>query len=255
MNSGVSRREFLAYSVGTGVLIAAGDGIIEKVTAEPIRNIAEVDKLTIYHANIIKERGPSNIQVSLTYPAGNSPKVFTTGWVFGARCVANPGTRKQHDISGSVFWKGTGTFRPERGIMSFPTFNKNGTNQITLYFKDKERVVFERTFTVETVDPKGYARVTDLAQGVPHGHGCPACPHPVIGPIIVGSRIVTVGGMPAACVGDTGITCCCCGANTYVIKTGDPNVLIEGKPVARLNDQTVHCGVYPGKIVSAYGKP
>jgi len=254
MNNGVSRREFLAYSVGTGVLIAAGDGMIEKVTAGPIRNIAEVDKLTIYHANIIKERSPSNIHLSLTYPAGNSPKVFTTGWVFGARCIVNTADRRELNLSGSVFWKGTGTFRPERGIMNWPTFNKNGTNQITLYFKDKERVVFEKTFTVETVDPKGYARLNDIAQGVPHSHGCPACPHHVVGPIIQGSDKVLVGGIPVARVGDMGVHAACCGANTYVIKTGDPNVLIDGKPAARLNDQTLHCSAHPGKIITAYGK-
>lgn len=254
MNNGVSRREFLAYSVGTGVLIAAGDGMIEKVTAAPIRNIAEVDKLTKHHANIIKERSPSNIHLSLSSPLGNSPKVFTTGWVFSARCIVATADRRELNLSGSVFWKGTGTFSPDRGPMSFPRFNKTGTNQITLYFKDKEKVVFEKTFTVEAVDPKGYARIGDLVRGFPHAHGCPGCPHEVQGKIISGSTIVIVGGMPVACVGDMGVAAACCGSNIFVIKTGDPNVLIGGKPAARFGDQTLHCGAHPGTIVSAYGK-
>jgi uncharacterized Zn-binding protein involved in type VI secretion len=43
-----------------------------------------------------------------------------------------------------------------------------------------------------------------------------------------------------------------CGPNVFVIKTGDPNVLIDGKPAARVGDQTRHCGGI-GKIVSAKG--
>jgi 7,8-dihydropterin-6-yl-methyl-4-(beta-D-ribofuranosyl)aminobenzene 5'-phosphate synthase len=48
MDSGVSRREFLKYSIATGALIAAGDGIMESVTAEATSGINEVDKLTIW---------------------------------------------------------------------------------------------------------------------------------------------------------------------------------------------------------------
>jgi uncharacterized Zn-binding protein involved in type VI secretion len=187
--------------------------------------------------------------LTLTYPAGQSPKVFTKGWVFGASCI-----RGQRDISGNVRWKGTGTFNPNRGPQSWPAFNSPGTNQITLYIEDNGKVVFEKTFTVETVDPKGYARLNDIAICPADLHGCPACPHRVNGPIISGSRIVFIGGIPAACVGDKGIHAACCGPNTYVIKTGDPNVLIEGKPAARLGDQTQHCGGV-GQITTAYGKP
>jgi uncharacterized Zn-binding protein involved in type VI secretion len=37
-----------------------------------------------------------------------------------------------------------------------------------------------------------------------------------------------------------------------VIKTGDPNVLIDGKQAARVGDQTQHCGG-TGRIISASG--
>ena len=48
MNSGINRREFLKYSAATGMLIAAGDGIMESVTAQAATGITEVDKLTIW---------------------------------------------------------------------------------------------------------------------------------------------------------------------------------------------------------------
>ena len=204
--------------------------------------------------NKLKEMSP-DIQVSLTYPAGKSPKVFTRGWVFGARCIVNPGTKEQSDISGDVRWKGTGTFKPDRGPLSRPVFNSPGTNRITLYFEKDRKVVLEKTFTVEAVDPKGYARVGDGAFCPADLHGCPACPHPVSGSIMSGSPNVLIDGRPAARVGDTGQHCCCCGKlNTFVIKTGDLNVLIDGKPAARLQDQTQHCGgAGVGKISTASG--
>jgi 7,8-dihydropterin-6-yl-methyl-4-(beta-D-ribofuranosyl)aminobenzene 5'-phosphate synthase len=48
MDNGVSRREFLKYSAATGVLIAAGDEIIESVMAHASTGVTEVDKLTVW---------------------------------------------------------------------------------------------------------------------------------------------------------------------------------------------------------------
>ncbi len=48
MDNGVSRREFLKYSLATGALIAAGDRMMESVIAEATTGINEVDKLTIW---------------------------------------------------------------------------------------------------------------------------------------------------------------------------------------------------------------
>ncbi len=48
MENGVSRREFLKYSAATGMLIAAGDGIIESVLAQASTGVTEVDKLTVW---------------------------------------------------------------------------------------------------------------------------------------------------------------------------------------------------------------
>jgi uncharacterized Zn-binding protein involved in type VI secretion len=46
-------------------------------------------------------------------------------------------------------------------------------------------------------------------------------------------------------MGDTGVhkyPTSCCGANTFTIIEGDPTVLIDGTPAARIMDMTQHCG-------------
>jgi 7,8-dihydropterin-6-yl-methyl-4-(beta-D-ribofuranosyl)aminobenzene 5'-phosphate synthase len=48
VDSEVSRRAFLKYSLATGVLIAASDEIVESVMAQATRGVTEVDKLTIW---------------------------------------------------------------------------------------------------------------------------------------------------------------------------------------------------------------
>ena len=48
MASGVSRREFLKYSVATGLLIAAGDEILESAMARAATGFTEVEQLTIW---------------------------------------------------------------------------------------------------------------------------------------------------------------------------------------------------------------
>jgi 7,8-dihydropterin-6-yl-methyl-4-(beta-D-ribofuranosyl)aminobenzene 5'-phosphate synthase len=48
MNNGMNRRDFMKYSVATGVLIAAGGSMIESVTAQAATAVTEVDKLTIW---------------------------------------------------------------------------------------------------------------------------------------------------------------------------------------------------------------
>jgi len=48
MKAGVSRREFLKYSVAASTLIAAGDGIMGSVMAQAAASVTEVDKLTIW---------------------------------------------------------------------------------------------------------------------------------------------------------------------------------------------------------------
>lgn len=86
--------------------------------------------------------------------------------------------------------------------------------------------------------PKPAARISDM-------HICPMqtpavvpIPHvggPVIGP---GMPTVSIGGLPAAVVGDM---CTCVGPPDAII-LGSVTVLIGGKPAARLGDSTAHGG-------------
>ncbi|MDH4139203.1 MAG: PAAR domain-containing protein [Coriobacteriia bacterium] len=181
-----------------------------------------------------------NVTLSLTFPAGASPKVFTTGWVFGARCVVET-QEGTVDLSDSVKWSGTGSFAPNTGRTSRPSFSGQGANQITLSVEVEGKTV-EKTFNLEAVSPDGYAAVGDYASCSSDGHGCPACPHPTTGPILRGSSNVFVRGKPAARQGDTGVTAACCGPNTFEIVEGDGTVLINGRPAAKFGSRTSHCG-------------
>src|SRR5207253_8441213 len=82
------------------------------------------------------------------------------------------------------------------------------------------------------------ARLGDKAQVDADAHGCPACPHPAVGPIVTGSPDVFVNSKPAARQDDLGIHAVCCGPNTFTIQRGSPTVYVNGKPFARMNDQT-----------------
>ena len=96
----------------------------------------------------------------------------------------------------------------------------------------------------------GAARLGDNAQVAADAHGCPACPHPGVGPIVAGSPDVFINKLPAARVDDPGVHAACCGPNTYNIVKGSPTVYVNKKPLARLNDKTKHCGG-DGPIIAA----
>jgi len=208
--------------------------------------------------------------LDLTFPAGASPKVFTEGWVFGARCIANAGTPEQVDLSDEVEWSGSGTFTPPVGRRSRPTFGGPGANTINLTASYEGQPV-TRSFTVQAVSPAGYAHVGSRARCPADAHGGPCCPHDVKGPVAEGSPTVLVDGRPAARVGDGGfhdtdplwverkfdelhskmhdamdggdpVFLRCCGSNTFTVAAGDPEVLIDGRPAARIGDGTKHCG-------------
>jgi uncharacterized Zn-binding protein involved in type VI secretion len=189
------------------------------------------------------EETSGSIRLALTYPAGRSPKVFTSGWVFGARCFDG-----DKDISDTVKWSGSGVFNPDQGAMSRPVFSSEGPNTITLAVTVGEKTV-QKAFRVTAVSPGAYAAVGSKAQCLADAHGCPACPHPTVGPITTGSPNVFVNGKPAARVGDKGIHAACCGPNTYEIVSGDPEVLINGRAAAKLRSATKHCGG-DGQIIS-----
>lgn len=186
-----------------------------------------------------EEEGSGNlgpVSLKLTYPAGRSPNVFTTGWLFGASCTANG-----EDYSDQVHWSGTGSFSPDTGTRSRPSFNSEGANTITLSVTIDDKS-YTKSFTMNAVSPDGYACMGMVAKCAADSHGCPVCPHPTKGPITTGSSQVLVQGRPAARQGDIGVQAACCDGNTFEISGGDSSVLINGRPAARIGTTTRHCG-------------
>ena len=88
--------------------------------------------------------------------------------------------------------------------------------------------------------PQG--RLGDKASVPVDTHGCPACPHPGIGPAINGSPDTLVNGLPALRVDDPGVHAACCGSNLWTATQGSATVFINGKPAHRQTDQNRHCG-------------
>jgi len=205
--------------------------------------------LALFPSILVFATVPEVVELELTHPAGKSPRVFTNGWIFGARAVQVTSNGEEIDLSDQVRWSGSGDFRPMVGAASRPSFNAPGPNTIELAVTVGEQVI-RRKYTVEAVRPIGYAAVGDKGFSPHDAHGCPGCAHQVIGPIITGSPTVTIGGSPAARAGDNGVHSACCGPNSFTIKAGDPSVLIDGRPAARIGDATRHCGG-TGTIVSS----
>lgn len=85
-------------------------------------------------------------------------------------------------------------------------------------------------------------RLGDRACVPADAHGCPACPHPAVGPAISGSPNVNINGKPALRVNDNGIHAACCGPNTWAALKGSNSVFINGRAAHRLGDATRHCG-------------
>lgn len=88
--------------------------------------------------------------------------------------------------------------------------------------------------------PQG--RLGDRANAPIDAHGCPACPHPTIGPAIIGSPTVMVNKRPALRVGDAGIHAACCGPNTWRAQRGAQTVVINSMGAYRMGDASQHCG-------------
>ena len=90
-------------------------------------------------------------------------------------------------------------------------------------------------------------RLGDKSEAKIDAHGCPACPHNVTGPAVVGSPDVLVNNRPALRLGDMGIHAACCGPNTWVAIMGSSTVYINFRPAHRKGDLDMHCGG-PGQL-------
>jgi uncharacterized Zn-binding protein involved in type VI secretion len=241
----MKRRVLFATSIIiAGTIMLSGFGACKGVTLK-LPNLPTMGKANQTNSAGDLQRqvaGVGLLTLELTYPAGQSPMVFTRGWVFGARCIVNPGKSDQKDISNLVQWSGSGSFEPAAGRVSHPSFSSEGSNNIILTVSAGGQSISTQ-YAVSAVSPANYAHVGTTAAGL-CTHGCIACPHHVSGPIRTGSPNVLVEGKPAARVGDTGVhgEAQCCGPNTFEVISGDANVLIDGKPSARIGDRTRHCG-------------
>lgn len=96
------------------------------------------------------------------------------------------------------------------------------------------------------------SRVSDLGKVDADAHGCPACPHCCVGPIVMGSPTVFINCLPAARVDDMGVHAACCGPNMFTATVGSGTVFINGKAAHRKDDDQQHCG---GSGKSILGSP
>lgn len=169
-----------------------------------------------------------------------SPKILTRGWPMTAYVRAElPGVRG--DLASIIRWEGSGTFARGAGQAWVPSFARAGRNFVKLVLRVQERE-YSSVFWFEAKDANSYARLGSKARCDHDVHGCPACPHSVVGPVITGSPDFMLDGRPIARVGDAGTHAACCGPNTFTVAGGDPEIVINGKAVARLGDATKHCG-------------
>lgn len=94
-------------------------------------------------------------------------------------------------------------------------------------------------------------RLGDQAFCAADGHGCPACPHPVVGPATSGSGDVWVNGLSALRDGDPGIHAACCGPNQWSAAGGGSECLHQREK--SLSDGRSHLSLWglglshPGK--------
>lgn len=85
-------------------------------------------------------------------------------------------------------------------------------------------------------------RLGDMVKGSADAHGCPGCPHPVVGIAVVGSPTVNINGIPAIRMNDKGFHAPCCGPNMWTATKGSGTVNINGQGAVRKGDTTTHCG-------------
>jgi uncharacterized Zn-binding protein involved in type VI secretion len=88
----------------------------------------------------------------------------------------------------------------------------------------------------------GQGRLGDKAFTPADAHGCPLCPHPVVGPSTGGSPNVRVNSRAALRADDPGMHAACCGPNTWHAAQGSGTVRINSKPAHRLGDRVTACG-------------
>jgi uncharacterized Zn-binding protein involved in type VI secretion len=256
----VDRREFLRRAALLGLSAAVADTVLgvvfprEAVAAAPMQapprqtapspaGPSQQGRMAGGHyqwGTVQPAEGGPGVFFWLRSPHEGSPKILTRGWPMTAHVrVELPGVNG--DFGSSIRWEGSGAFYQTRPRIWTPSFSRPGQNFVRLSLQIRERV-YSSTFWFQAKDANLYARLGSMAQCHADAHGCPACPHPVRGPLIDGVPDVQIDGKPVARVGHTGVHAACCGPNLYSVAAGDPEILIDGRQAARLGDPTRHCG-------------
>lgn len=213
-----SRREFVARALALGVVATTANAWAETAFGQEVTRTAGA-KLKIASA------------------VGRSPKVLTQ-WQFKINLWKALGERAR---TATVRWSGSGTFEPKGRDRASVTFHEPGANVVKAVVKAGGETL-KAKLQVEAKDAALYARVGSKAECAADAHGCPACPHVVVGPVQSGSPEILLDGKPAARVDDFGIHAACCGPNMFHILDGDEEVLIHGKAAAMRGSKTQHCG-------------
>ena len=99
----------------------------------------------------------------MTYPAGESPKVFQEDWFFGARCTYIDENGKEVDISDQVSWCGdeNTSFSPDRSSRSFPTFKTEGVHPIELSVNINGEVYLKEFYVTTIISWKYHKNDTE----------------------------------------------------------------------------------------------
>lgn len=90
----------------------------------------------------------------------------------------------------------------------------------------------------------GACRKTDTHFNGSDVCGCPSCPHAVSGPAITGSPDTFANNLEAFRGNgrDSGVHCCCCGANVWGSNECSPDIIVNGDGWVRLGDADWCCG-------------
>lgn len=224
----LTRRAFVRGAVTAGAALAAGV-TARSVRADLPRQPGPVVPPELRPAPI---ELPAKVVLKIESFFGPTVAYLTRDWIF--KVVGAP-------AGATLVWSGTGQFQVQQPGTVKATFNAPGKNTISVTCTLGGRT-YSASLDLVAKDADKYARLGGKAHCPADAHGCPACPHPVTGPIISGSPTFNLDGLPIARVGDRGVHAACCGPCIFVITGGDDEVLVDGKAAARIGDVTTHCG-------------
>jgi uncharacterized Zn-binding protein involved in type VI secretion len=231
--AGVTRRDFIQTALTVGTAMVVGVGASASAQAQSTRTTG---------LKGIRRPPPKLVAepvLKIESYFGPTTAYLTRGWIFKVSGAPQ---------GAAVAWSGTGSFQYAMPNAVIATFQAPGQNTVSVSCTVGGKT-YSASLKLVAKDANNYARLGGKAQCPSDAHGCPACPHTVMGPIIEGHKLYKLDGLPIARVGDHGVHASCCGPNSFVISAGDSEVLIDGKPAARIGDATQHCGG-KGKIIS-----